>query len=151
VCTCMCVLFVCVVCVECTTHTSHTHTHTHTHTQAPRKYDLVFLGDCCGIADKDRPSQPPSSRVGSWLFRTARASRCSNAYLISRRGIEKMLAHVPVWCSLDWMMNAAKFALDNPVLQTQVYVMEPPMFVEGSKTGAVITTVEPGSPFGPPL
>ena len=89
--------------------------------------------------------------MGSWLFRTARASRCSNAYLISRRGIEKMLAHVPVWCSLDWMMNAAKFAMGKPVLQTQVYVMEPPMFVEGSKTGAVITTVEPGSPFGPPL
>ena len=34
---------------------------------------------------------------------------------------------------------------------TQVYVMEPPMFVEGSKTGVFMTTVEPGSPFGPPL
>ena len=34
---------------------------------------------------------------------------------------------------------------------SQVYMMEPPMFVEGSKTGIVMTTVEPGSPFGPPL
>jgi len=88
--------------------------------EAPREYDIVFLGDCCDIAAKDRPAQAAAARVGSWLIRTERASRCSNAYLISRRGMQKMLVHVPAWCSLDWMMNAAKYAVAAPALQTQV-------------------------------
>ena len=40
-------------------------------------------------------------------------------------------------CSLDWMMNAAKFAASDDQVQTKVYFMEPPLFVEGSKTGMI--------------
>ena len=73
------------------------------------------------------------------------SSRCANAYLVSRAGLRKLLLQLPVWCSIDWMMNAARYATLDPGLQTQVYVMEPPLFVEGSKTGVQATTIEPAA------
>lgn len=113
--------------------------------EAPVDYDLIFLGDCCEISERDRREQSEATRVRRWLFKTKRASRCANAFLVSRSGMQKMLLHLPVWCSLDWMMNAAKFATVDERIQTQVYVMDPPLFVEGSKTGAVESSLEPHS------
>eukprot|EP00293_Proteomonas_sulcata_P015893 CAMPEP_0184299298 /NCGR_PEP_ID=MMETSP1049-20130417/9935_1 /TAXON_ID=77928 /ORGANISM="Proteomonas sulcata, Strain CCMP704" /LENGTH=222 /DNA_ID=CAMNT_0026609693 /DNA_START=108 /DNA_END=776 /DNA_ORIENTATION=- len=126
--------------------------------ELPLDYDFIFLGACCEI----RSDNVPSSRVGRWLWSTTRASRCSgvlvfvncpplqydhpwgtgsNAYLLSRSGMMKMLLQVPMWCSIDWMMHASKFATFNSSLQTKVYFVEPPLFVEGSKTGRMTSTV----------
>ena len=111
--------------------------------EAPHGYDLIFLGDCCEISSQDE--RPESSRVRKWLFETPRASRCANAYIVSRSGMQKMLLQLPVWCSIDWMMNSAKFATADARLQTKVYTMDPPLFVEGSKVGMLETTLEASS------
>mmetsp|Transcript_28011 Transcript_28011/g.90871 ORF Transcript_28011/g.90871 Transcript_28011/m.90871 type:complete len:92 (-) Transcript_28011:8-283(-) len=88
-------------------------------------------------------SQPGQEKQGGrWTWRTKRASRCSNAYLISRSGMLKMLRQLPAWCSLDWMMHAAKYANVDESSQTKVYFIDPPVFVEGSKIGMMKTTIE---------
>ena len=47
--------------------------------EAPGGYDLVFLGDCCDIASKERARRSAASggRVRRWLFATGRGSRCA--------------------------------------------------------------------------
>ena len=67
--------------------------------------------------------------------------RCAGAYAVSRMGMLKALLHLPMWCSMDFMFNAAKLAAVKPALPTTVLFLEPALFEEGSKKGKFSTTM----------
>jgi len=121
------------------------------------EYDFLSLGGCAGIHPdlaNDALIHEYSSLAGTseapngWdpslyrqLWRVSRGSRCAGAYAVSRKGMLKALLHLPMWCSMDFMLNGAKHAAVKDALRTRVLFLEPALFEEGSKKAMFPTTM----------
>lgn len=128
------------------------------HDAEKEEYDLLSFGDCASIhadptsddnihiygslAEDDEPDgrDPLMYRELWWV---SKGSRCAGAYAVSRAGMLKVLLHLPMWCTMDWVFNGAKKAVTKEfdVLRTKVFFLEPPLFYEGSKQNMFRTTV----------
>ena len=111
-------------------------------------HDLIFFGSCANIRANtsfgDTLVRTYDHRESWRLWNVSRGSRCASAYGISRAGMLKMLLHLPMWCTIDWMMNGAKKAPLHKAggsLQTTVLFLEPALFYEGSKVLGMPTTM----------
>lgn len=118
--------------------------------------DLAFFGTCAGIGPNISTDSIVSSPAqGFHLWQVSQGSRCAGAYSISTRGIAKALLHLPMWCSMDWMLNGAKHApRDAPReahegVRTTVLFLEPALFQEGSKLDPRFATTMTGCEYCP--
>jgi hypothetical protein len=128
------------------------------HDAEKEEYDLLSFGECAGIhadptsddrihiygslVEDDEPEGWDPS-VYRELWRVSKGSRCAGAYAVSRAGMLKVLLHLPMWCTMDWVFNGAKKAVTSEfdVLRTKVLFLEPPLFYEGSKQNMFGTTM----------
>jgi len=95
-------------------------------------YDLVWVGSCCNL-------HVPSVD-GKFLYETSIGSRCTHAYLISKKCAEKMLEFIKTSnYPVDFMFRSAikDYGLEN-------YWMEPDLISQNPKWG---TTIQNDSQF----
>ena len=124
-------------------------------------YDLLSFGDCAQIhpdpatdarirAYENRvvSSTGDTQLLDGWdpslyreLWRVSKGSRCAGSYAVSRTGMFKALLHLPMWCTMDFMLNGAKHAVVKDALRTSVLFLEPALFEEGSKRNMFKTTM----------
>lgn len=95
--------------------------------ELPEGYDIVFL-----TQGEYEDEEDVVHRHGKFLYRTKNFARCANSYLISRAGMMKMLSHVPVWGSIDGMIESAGAAVRNPHDALRAYVAQPQVFAEAT-------------------
>jgi len=89
-------------------------------------FDLVWVGSCCDLHEP--------SIDGKFLYETPRGSRCTHAYLISRKCAKKMLEFIKVNnYPVDFMFNAAieNYGFEN-------YWMEPDLIGQNTKWNSAI-------------
>ena len=108
--------------------------------QLPRDYDMLFIGDGCGLHIPD--SVIHSNRI---IYKKCReptdwggdgATRCTDSYLVSSNCAKKLIKYV---------MGLGKMAIKKPAdwwlnqvirdLELEVYWMEPTIVTQGSSTG----------------
>lgn len=87
------------------------------------RFDMIHFGGCFNI----HGTIPLGGRF--WKLKGNKFGRCTNGYVVSRRGAEKMLSvfenssYKRIWGNVDWMFNF----LGGP-LSLDVAMYEPPLF-----------------------
>lgn len=96
-----------------------------------QSWDMIHYGGCLGIHAQGTGLQPhPKNSFG----------RCSNGYAVSLDGAKKMLAVLRtshpgplIHANVDWMFNWIGQKSEPGCAPLQVYVLEPPLFDNGSQ------------------
>ena len=108
--------------------------------QLPRDYDILFIGDGCGMHIPDYAIHPNKT-----IYKKGReptewggdgATRCTESYLVSKECAKKLIRYVmnlnkmDIKKPIDWWLN--KVIRD---LKLEVYWMEPTIVTQGSNNG----------------
>lgn len=114
--------------------------------QLPKEYDMLFIGNGCNLhidANQIKPGQfVYEKNVEHVTGKTHGASRCTDSYVISKKGAQTLCDYAErsqelIDLPIDWWLNDA--ARDN---QLKMYWAEPTIVTQGSQNGLFARSID---------